>query len=61
MTTTKITNGTVFNNGRLLQADLLIEDGKVTALGHDLPAASETIDAAGKLVAPGLSSNTLRG
>lgn len=54
MTTTKITNGTVFNNGRLLQADLLIEDGKVTALGHDLPAASETIDAAGKLVAPGL-------
>ncbi len=42
--------------GVLEHADLLIQDGQIAALGHDLkaPAGAEVIDAAGKPVTPGL-------
>ena len=35
-------------------ADVLLRDGKVVAVGRDLGPADQTIDATGKLVAPGL-------
>lgn len=50
---TVIKNGTIYNSGRLFKADLLIERGKIVAIGQDLTAA-KTIDASGKLVTPGL-------
>ncbi len=51
--TTVIKNGTVYQNGRLLQADVLIEKNKVKAIGQDL-TGDHVIDASGKLVSPGL-------
>lgn len=51
---TKIINGTVFLAGELQPAELLIEEGKIQALGTNLPAAEVVIDAQGKLVTPGL-------
>ena len=51
---TKIINGTVFLAGELQPAELLIEGGKIQALGTNLPAAEVVIDAQGKLVTPGL-------
>lgn len=50
---TVIKDGTIYNSGRLFKADLLIERGKIVAIGQDLTAA-KTIDASGKLVTPGL-------
>ena len=50
---TKIINGTVFLAGELQPAELLIEEGKIQALGTNLPAAEVVIDAQGKLVTPG--------
>lgn len=50
---TVIKNGTIYNSGRLFKADLLIERGKIVAIGQDLTAA-KTVDASGKLVTPGL-------
>ncbi|MDX1623180.1 MAG: amidohydrolase [Gemmatimonadota bacterium] len=40
----------------LEDADLLIEDGKIAAIGHDLatPAGVETIDATGRWITPGI-------
>ena len=41
--------------GDLEVGDVLIEDGRIAAVGHDLGAsADEVIDASGKLVLPGL-------
>lgn len=54
MSATKIQGGTVFLNGQLVKTDLLIESGKIAAIGNDLPAADTIIDASGKLVTPGL-------
>lgn len=54
MTTKLIKGGTVFVNGQLVKTDVLIADDKIQAIGNDLPAADETIDATNKLVAPGL-------
>ncbi len=53
--TIKITGGDIANpagekSGRL---DILIEDGKVTAIGKDIGDADQTIDAKGKTVFPG--------
>ena len=53
--TIKITGGTVVNpagshSGKL---DILIEDGRVKAIGNDVGDAQKVIDAAGKLVFPG--------
>ena len=54
MTTKLIKGGTVFVNGQLVKTDVRIADDKIQAIGNDLPAADETIDATNKLVAPGL-------
>ena len=50
---------TIIRGGRVATAsdtvvcDVGIRDGKIVALGEDLGAAGETIDASGKLVLPG--------
>ncbi len=51
-----LTNGTIYDPAAALprDADLLINDGKIAAVGTDLGPADETIDAAGKWVTPGL-------
>lgn len=47
---------TASNAGVLEHTDVLISEGKIAELGHDLkaPAGAEVIDAAGKPVTPGL-------
>jgi dihydropyrimidinase len=47
-----IKNGTVVTASDTYQADVLIEDEKIAAVGHDL-SADTVIDAAGKYVIPG--------
>lgn len=51
-----IKNGLVDAMEKLIHADVLIEDGKITAIGHELPQADGTqvIDATNMLVSPGL-------
>jgi imidazolonepropionase-like amidohydrolase len=53
-----IKNGTVLTvtKGTLQNADLLIHDGKITAIGHGLkvPSGARVIDATGKYVMPGI-------
>ncbi|OES43675.1 dihydroorotase [Domibacillus iocasae] len=51
-----IKNGQVLNeSGELVKADIRIKDGKIIEIGDSLTANDEkTIDAGGKLVAPGL-------
>lgn len=48
-----IRGGTVATASDTFQCDVGIRDGRVAVLGHDLGAAREVIDAAGKLVLPG--------
>lgn len=50
---TVIKNGSVYQNGRLIHADVLIEKNKIKAIGQNL-SGDKTIDATGKLVSPGL-------
>lgn len=50
---TVIKNGTVYQNGRLFKADVLIEKNKIAAIGQNL-TGDKTIDASSKLVSPGL-------
>lgn len=59
--TTAITGGkvhTVGPQGTLENATILIVDGRIAAVGDDVevPAGAETIDAAGKIITPGLFS-----
>ena len=51
-----IENGTLWDGRRSCQSDILIRDGKIQAIGHDLPAApdAQRYDAAGQDVLPGL-------
>jgi imidazolonepropionase-like amidohydrolase len=53
-----ITNGTLWTitNGVIERGTVLVEDGKIVALGVDLPVPDkvEIIDATGKIVMPGL-------
>ncbi len=53
-----IKDGNVFHNNQVTQQDILVSDGRIRAIGRDLDALGEkvdrTINAAGKLVAPGL-------
>src|ERR1043165_4952485 len=51
-----IQNGTILDPSQNLErkADLLLKDGKVSAIGTNLGPADQTIDATGKLVTPGL-------
>ncbi|MEM7808058.1 MAG: dihydroorotase [Planctomycetota bacterium] len=56
MTSLLITNGTVIDPaaGMPREADVLIRDDRIAAVGHDLGHADETIDATGCWVTPGL-------
>ena len=59
--TTAITGGkvhTVGPQGTIENATILIVDGRIEAVGDDVevPAGAETIDAAGKIITPGLFS-----
>jgi len=56
MPTTLIINGTITDPSQQLQrkADLLLKDGKIAAIGHDLGKADKVIDATGQLITPGL-------
>ncbi len=54
MPTTLIQNGTVVTAGDRYDADVLIEDGRITTIGKGLPPQADTVvDAKGKLVMPG--------
>jgi dihydropyrimidinase len=48
-----IRGGTIATASDTFQCDVGIRDGRIAVLGHDLGAAREVIDAAGKLVLPG--------
>jgi len=50
-----IRNGTIVDGsgGDPYEADLAVEDGRITAIGPNLPKGTEEIDARGKLVTPG--------
>jgi dihydroorotase len=51
-----IQDGTILDPSQeiVLRANLLIRDGKIAAIGHDLGGADQVIDAGGKYVTPGL-------
>jgi dihydropyrimidinase len=53
--TLHIKGGTVANADRLHRADVLVDEGRIVAVGSDLdiPAGSETVDAGGCYVMPG--------
>ena len=50
-----IRNGTIVDGsgGDPYEADLVAIDGKITAIGGNIPKGTEEIDARGKLVTPG--------
>lgn len=48
-----IRGGKAFLGDKFSEADILIEDGKISSVGHNL-SGDETIDASGMLVLPGL-------
>ena len=50
-----IRNGTIVDGsgGDPYEADLAVADGKITAIGGDIPNGAEEIDARGRLVTPG--------
>lgn len=49
-----IKNGEVVLKDGVVRADILIEDGKICAIGKDLSCTDEVIDASGKTVIPGI-------
>lgn len=51
---TLVRNGRIASEGRVESVDLLLADGRIAALGHDLGPAEREIDAAGCYVLPGL-------
>ena len=53
MTDTLIRGGTIVGAEGETRADVLIRDGRVAAVGQDLPSAERTIDATDLLVLPG--------
>lgn len=54
MTATLIKNGTLITASETFEADILIEDEKISLIGKDLQHPNaEVIDAAGKLIMPG--------
>jgi dihydropyrimidinase len=48
-----IRNGTVATAGDVVRCDIGIRDGRIVALGEQLAAARQVIDATGRLVTPG--------
>src|SRR5580658_8979696 len=55
MSSLVIRNGTIVDGsgGDPYEADLSVENGRIAAIGKDLPKGAEEIDAGGKLVTPG--------
>jgi dihydroorotase len=51
-----ITNAVVVNEGRRFEADVLVQDGRIAAIGGDLQSrpVDRAIDAAGRLLLPGM-------
>ncbi len=56
MSSLLITNADCVNEGRRFEADILIRDGRIEAIGADLSSldADRVIDAAGRLLIPGM-------
>jgi dihydroorotase len=56
MSSLLIKNGTILDPSQTMnqRADLLLRDGKITAIGQNLGPADQTIDATNKLIVPGL-------
>lgn len=56
MTSIFIANGKLVNEGRIFDADILVENGRIARIGTGLsvPANAQVIDAKGKLVIPGM-------
>ena len=50
-----IQNGTIVTDSEMFQADIVVKDGKIAAIGSDLSGmdAANRVDAADKLVLPG--------
>ena len=42
-----------FDAGKMQKANIGIKDGKIAYIGGEIPEATETIDARGKVVSPG--------
>jgi len=51
--TLSITGGTIVTPAGVVRADVLVDAGRIVAIGTNLPAASETLDASGSYVLPG--------
>ncbi len=49
-----IKNGLVILENEAIETDVAVKNGKIAAIGNDLSAASETIDATGLIVSPGM-------
>ena len=56
MASTLLLNGTLVNEGKIFEADILIANGRIERIGKDLQhvAADQTIDATGLHILPGL-------
>jgi dihydroorotase len=54
MSTIKIRNANIVNEGQIFQADVWIEGGLIKQIGKIAAEADQTIDAAGKYLLPGL-------
>ncbi|MEH6812293.1 MAG: amidohydrolase family protein, partial [Motiliproteus sp.] len=48
-----IRNGLVATASDLSTCDIAVKDGRIVAMGENLPAGADEIDAAGKLITPG--------
>ena len=48
-----VRGGTVATAADVFRADIGVREGRIAALGEDLPAGREEIDASGRLVLPG--------
>jgi len=51
-----IINAAIVNEGKILEEDLLIRNGRINRIGKEIspPEGAEVIDAGGKLLIPGL-------
>lgn len=56
MTSLFIANGKLVNEGRIVEADILIEQGRIARIGPGLsaPEGAQVIDAKGKMLMPGM-------
>src|SRR6516225_8201166 len=54
-----VRGGMLVQPGGLVRADLAIEDGRISAVGQELPGAAHEIDAGGLTVLPGMIDDHL--